>query len=112
MPNKIKSYMVTDATDAAKMTAGAQKVVDMLLGKGAVVLKAPSPAWIAANKRANNTFDVELEMAGETLKIQCIGKVVAGKATASAMGVFNYGAEKKKQNGAAVQLALEECGLV
>jgi hypothetical protein len=106
---KLKTYKVTDATDAAKMTAGVNKVLKTLGLAEYLKCKVPNNEWIRANA-ADHKVDVLIEASIDPKAHQGPIKVtaVASNGTKSVMGVYTLAQAKY----AAVQKGLAAAGLL
>jgi hypothetical protein len=106
---KIKTYKVTDAKDAKKMTDGVNKVLKALGLANYVHCKVPADAWIKTNA-PDGKLDVILEATIDPKSHQGPIKVSAraSNGTTSVMGV--YALEQAKYDK--IQKELKFAGLI
>ena len=106
---KLKTYKVTDAKDAAKMTAGVNKTLSVLGLSQYVKCKVPADAWIKANA-PDGKIDIIVEAAIDPKSHQGPIKVSAkaSNGTTSVMGIYTLAQAKYD----AVQKGLAAAGLL
>jgi len=106
---KLKSYKLTDAKDAAKMTAGVNKTLGLLGLSQYVKCKIPADAWIKANA-PDGKLDIIIEASIDPKSHQGPIKVSAkaSNGTTSVMGIYTLAQAKYD----AVQKGLASAGLL
>ena len=106
---KLKTYKVTDAKDAAKMTAGVNKTLSLLGLAAYLKCKVPPDAWIKANA-PDGKIDIIVEASIDPKSHQGPIKVTAkaSNGTTSVMGIYPLAAAKYD----AVKSELAAAGLV
>jgi hypothetical protein len=92
---KLKSYKLTDAKDAAKMTAGVNKTLSLLGLSSYVKCKIPADAWIKANA-PDGKLDIIVEATIDPKSHQGPIKVSAkaSNGTTSVMGIYTLAQAK------------------
>jgi len=106
---KIKTYQVTDAKDARKLTDSVNKVLKLIGLAEYVKCKVPSDGWITANA-PDGKLDVILEASVDPKSHQGPIKVSAkaSNGTTSVMGVYTLVQAKYD----AIQKELKFAGLI
>jgi len=106
---KIKTYKLTDAKDAKKMTDSVNKVLKLLGLAEYVKCKIPADAWIKANA-PDGILDVILEASIDPKSHQGPIKVTAkaSNGTTSVMGIYTMAQAKYD----AIQKELKIGGLI
>jgi len=106
---KLKTYNVTDAKDAAKMTAGVNKTLGLLGLSQYIKCKTPSDAWLQANA-PDGKVDIIIEASIDPKSHQGPIKVTAkaSNGTTSVMGVYTLAQAKYD----AVKKGLASAGLL